>query len=320
METLSRVYSNFSLNIFVCIVFLFGFFSQIGVAKAELVCADPPSQVGTDLLIDATGEIGKLGPLVGAELEGKVSSVVKDLFVKYPNADKLIVVQALTSLVCNVLKDSRSLSDKEKLEEVSKLSLRLIDLLSGAQSSPNFKFVTNGSPGDIDNRLFYLQNSGGGFSNFDILAQLVFTVRGVRKDGSSVGGNFFQKDVFACDFVNFFECDASREWPLIFFKNSSEQIAKYYRDQFVERSGALSTSVDVRLNFFIAVSFETLAGVSIQKRYHLFYGLREDGFYLVTSDPEINQADFSGYIDPDGPWYGGEVLSDFGMLERWRSL
>ncbi len=51
-------------------------------------CPAAPQNVAKDIVVDTQGSASGLGRLVGGELKNRVEVTAKNLFEKYPNADK----------------------------------------------------------------------------------------------------------------------------------------------------------------------------------------------------------------------------------------
>jgi hypothetical protein len=52
-----------------------------------------------------------------ADLQGDVKKTVVNLWETYPNADRIAIVQNLQSTSCNLLKNSTTLTDEQKVEK-----------------------------------------------------------------------------------------------------------------------------------------------------------------------------------------------------------
>jgi hypothetical protein len=97
------------------------FFSASG-ASAALNCPDPPQQLSKDVIVDTKGKLGALGKLVGAELSNRTEVLTRDTLKEYPNADKLLLTNAMTSLFCQLLRDSTTVPDADKLNRFEAFS------------------------------------------------------------------------------------------------------------------------------------------------------------------------------------------------------
>jgi hypothetical protein len=87
------------------------------VRAADFSCPDPTKQVESDISGDVQGQAQGLLKLANAELKGEVKKAVVNLWEKYPNADRIAIVQNLQSTSCNLIKTSATLSDEQKIDK-----------------------------------------------------------------------------------------------------------------------------------------------------------------------------------------------------------
>jgi len=86
-------------------------------AAQDLSCPDMPdkiTQVNRDVRSDINAGVGSLGKLKAGEVGVRTDVVAKNLFDKYPNADRVMVVQMMAATYCSLLRRS-TLRDSEKL-------------------------------------------------------------------------------------------------------------------------------------------------------------------------------------------------------------
>jgi succinate dehydrogenase/fumarate reductase flavoprotein subunit len=83
-----------------------------------LDCPEPPKQQQKDWDTTVRAEVGRIGPVRGAELETRVASVTRDLLTKLPNADRLYLEQMMFSAYCSALRDDRTLDESAKARQV----------------------------------------------------------------------------------------------------------------------------------------------------------------------------------------------------------
>ena len=95
-----------------------------------LGCPDSPDQHTADIGFGGTVDFGFLKK--GLKIDLDVGRYVDDVYSKYPNADKLIVIQLLASMFCEIIKDS-DLSDEEKLRYFFEFSNQIKQALSISQ-------------------------------------------------------------------------------------------------------------------------------------------------------------------------------------------
>lgn len=118
------------------------------VTSARMNCPAPPEQVSKNVAIETQGKAAALGKLGTVELKNKTEIVVKDLFDKVPNADRVLVIGMLTSLFCQQIDQSTKLSDKDKLDRISAFNEQMARLYnSDSQQRPTEKRKGNKSSG-----------------------------------------------------------------------------------------------------------------------------------------------------------------------------
>lgn len=91
------------------------FASATIVSAADFPCPAPVQQTQDEIKGDIDGQAQTLFKIGAAQLKGAVQTSVVDLFSKYPNADKVAMLQDLLSTSCNLIKNS-SMSDGEKFD------------------------------------------------------------------------------------------------------------------------------------------------------------------------------------------------------------
>jgi hypothetical protein len=89
------------------------------LAQAAIVCSPMPdkiTQVNRDVRSDIQIGVGTLGKIKAGEIATKTEVIAKNLFDKYPNADRLLTVQMMATTYCSMLAASTVLNDKERQE------------------------------------------------------------------------------------------------------------------------------------------------------------------------------------------------------------
>ena len=81
-------------------------------------CPQPPVQVNKDWDSQVRTEVGKIGPVRGAELQARVKSATNDLLAKLPGADKLYLEQMMFSTYCSVLRDDKTMAESAKAQQI----------------------------------------------------------------------------------------------------------------------------------------------------------------------------------------------------------
>ena len=85
------------------------------------LCGDPPPVDSRTLKGELNGQASFLSRFIGdAQLKGKIETSRKEVFSKYPNADKLVVDHYLLFQTCVILMNDNSLNTPQKLEELRK--------------------------------------------------------------------------------------------------------------------------------------------------------------------------------------------------------
>lgn len=83
-----------------------------------LECPEPPKQTQKDWDTEVQTEVGRIGPVRGAELRTKVRSATHDLLAKLPGADKLYLEQMMFSAYCTALRDDRTMPEGAKAKQI----------------------------------------------------------------------------------------------------------------------------------------------------------------------------------------------------------
>lgn len=83
-----------------------------------LDCPEPPKQTQKDWDTEVQTEVGRIGPVRGAELRTKVRSATHDLLTRLPGADKLYLEQMMFSAYCSALRDDRTMPQGQKAKQI----------------------------------------------------------------------------------------------------------------------------------------------------------------------------------------------------------
>ncbi len=87
-------------------------------SMAAIKCPEMPgavTDINRDVKSDIAATIGSLGKVRAGDVSIKTEVVTKNLFDKYPNVDKLLALQIMSSTYCTML-NSASITDLEKLQ------------------------------------------------------------------------------------------------------------------------------------------------------------------------------------------------------------
>ena len=93
--------------------------TQAGAQGFE--CPAPMKQVSANVKGEIDAQAQGLLKVAGVGFKGAVETSVVNLFEKYPNADKIAMVQNYQSLACNVIKSS-TLPDERKFTMILELA------------------------------------------------------------------------------------------------------------------------------------------------------------------------------------------------------
>jgi hypothetical protein len=100
------------------LIVVLAYLLQTPAARGEdFVCPSPTAQSNNDIKMDIDGKASTLFKIGNADLKGSVQKTVVDLFSKYPNADRVAIINTMLSVDCNIIKNSTTLSDSEKLDK-----------------------------------------------------------------------------------------------------------------------------------------------------------------------------------------------------------
>ncbi|MGD9539970.1 hypothetical protein [Methylocystis sp.] len=103
----------------------------LGIAMQDYACAEPfqcpepIKQLDSTLQGSISGKAQALLKLGDVNFTGGVQTSVVNLLEKYPNADRIAIAQTLQSMTCQVLRNSGSLSDSQKLDRILDLARAL---------------------------------------------------------------------------------------------------------------------------------------------------------------------------------------------------
>ena len=102
---------------------------QLSAAFA-IDCPAPPQNVAKEIVTDTEGAVSGLKFVLGGSLRNRVEVTAKNLFEKYPNADRIAVATLIMNQFCQLIDHSSQLSDKEKLDQLDLVNERLIGLMT----------------------------------------------------------------------------------------------------------------------------------------------------------------------------------------------
>ena len=120
-----------------------GFLLRASCAVAMLIvtanafaldCPAPPVQANKDWDTQVRAEVGKVGPVTGAQLETRVRSATRDLMGKLPGADRLYLEQMMFAAYCSALRDDPALTESQKSARIKTYNLEVRKTLHAAQT------------------------------------------------------------------------------------------------------------------------------------------------------------------------------------------
>ena len=102
------------------------------VTQAAILCPSMPDvgQINRDVRVDIEGSVGRLGKLKAGEVASKTEVVAKNLFEKYPNIDRVLTAQMMAATYCSMIRQSTSLSEKDKQDRWEKFQDRVFSFVS----------------------------------------------------------------------------------------------------------------------------------------------------------------------------------------------
>ena len=102
-------------------------------AHAAMDCPAPPQNVAKDIVTDTEANVSGLRSLVGGTLKNRTEVTAKNLFEKYPHADRVAVATLMMSVYCRQIDNSTTLSDQEKLDRLQTVNQSIIGMMTTGQ-------------------------------------------------------------------------------------------------------------------------------------------------------------------------------------------
>jgi hypothetical protein len=102
-------------------------------AAAALDCPKPPQNVAKEVVVDTEANVSGLGSLAGGSLKNHTAVTAKNLFEKYPHADRLTMGTLMLSLYCQQVDASRDLTDETKLDRFQTVFQEITRLMTAPQ-------------------------------------------------------------------------------------------------------------------------------------------------------------------------------------------
>jgi hypothetical protein len=102
---------------------------------AKITCPDPPQTVGSDVVVNTRAQIHTLGRIGTGEFQNETRRTVTNLVQSMPGGDRVMLANLLISVGCQVIRDSTTLTDDEKLNRVRQLNEQVIVLIHPQRTS-----------------------------------------------------------------------------------------------------------------------------------------------------------------------------------------
>jgi hypothetical protein len=108
------------------------FFAAAPIAEAygAMDCPAPPQNVAKDVVTDTEANVSGLRSLVGGTLKNRTEVTAKNLFEKYPHADRVAVATLMMSVYCRQIDNSQTLADQEKLDRLQTVNQSIIGMMT----------------------------------------------------------------------------------------------------------------------------------------------------------------------------------------------
>jgi hypothetical protein len=102
--------------------------------SAEMKCIAAPAAASKDLKAEIDLKIAGIKKYAkDADFSVRVGLITNDLYAKYPNADRLILAQAMLASVCSLL-NSVNVPDREKIEKYSDTEAKVLSLFANPRT------------------------------------------------------------------------------------------------------------------------------------------------------------------------------------------
>jgi hypothetical protein len=107
----------------------------ISASTWAISCPGMPQQTTRDYSVDAEAAASKVGPVRGPSVSVAAKSQASDVLSKYPNADKVYVMQMMLSTYCSGLEADKGLAEREKSSRFESFSAGVLAATYGPQSN-----------------------------------------------------------------------------------------------------------------------------------------------------------------------------------------
>jgi hypothetical protein len=116
------------------LLWLLIFFAPYCLAEETFSCGEMPAAVtgiNRDVKSDISASIGSIGKVGTVSVGAKTEVEALNLFSKYPNVDRLVTLQMMSSTYCTMLRSSK-ISDSEKLDRWERFQDKILALKTAA--------------------------------------------------------------------------------------------------------------------------------------------------------------------------------------------
>jgi hypothetical protein len=137
---------------------LIGFLGIFPAASsaAGLICPPAPrdlASVGRDVNAEINGKIEGLKGLASGAVGAKAQVTAKGIFEKYPNVDRLIATQMMSSVYCSML-NSSAINDVEKLNRWESFQNGVLNIKTERPSASAPQTINKSSVTNTDNKRY----------------------------------------------------------------------------------------------------------------------------------------------------------------------
>jgi hypothetical protein len=101
-----------------------------GSAFAAMDCPQASKDISKDLAVSTEASVEGLKGLATGSLKNKTETTTRNLFEKYPNADRVAIATTMLSMYCQQVDRSTTLADGEKLDRLMTVNQVIIPMMT----------------------------------------------------------------------------------------------------------------------------------------------------------------------------------------------
>ena len=108
-------------------------------AEETFSCGNMPAvvtDINRNVKSDISASIGSIGKVSAVSIGAKTEVEAQNLFSRYPNVDRLLTLQMMSSTYCTMLRSSK-ISDSEKLDRWEKFQDKILTLKAAPTPLPS---------------------------------------------------------------------------------------------------------------------------------------------------------------------------------------